>query len=357
MTLDDLRPAIAGASGRRAGAAGDPRLPGPRACRCFRLPGSSRCVRPASRRAPPAEPSSSTAKRFGQPGAVGQRQLGIELEQRLEHEPAARHLRMGKREPLGLQLEVAEQQQVDVERARAVPLPAEHPPLLDLDRLAQVEQLLGLQLRPDPDRRVQEVRLVEDLADGLRLVQGRDRLHLHPVLAKRRDGRAQVGLAIADVRAEAQVADAALTRPRSSSSLVGIGALVDDLDRHLLDRQRQRRLGLGGANAHRLAGEPLHQPLPDHVAEALERLVAALGRPQRDDVADLGVVDRVLEPVGEHRIAVGHVEADVDLEPLADLPLGLGDPVMRVDGEAANLDLDGTTQAQTLAVRLHGPGP
>ena len=77
------------------------------------------------------------------------------------------------------------------------------------------------------------------------------------------------------------------------------------------------------------------------MAEALERPVAALGRGQRDDVADLGVVDRVLEPVGEHRIAVGHVEADVDLEPLADLPLGLGDPVMGVDGEAANLDLDG----------------
>src|SRR5213078_1147520 len=81
----------------------------------------------------------------------------------------------------------------------------------------------------------------------------------------------------------------------------------------------------------------------------------ALGRAQRDDLTDLGIVDRVLEPVGQHRIAVGHIEADVDLEPLADLALGLRNSVMRVDGEAANLDLDG--RVKPLAVRLHGPGP
>jgi hypothetical protein len=97
-------------------------------------------------------------------------------------------------------------------------LPAKHPPLLELDRLAQVQQSLWLQLRPNPDRGVQEIRLVEDLADGLRLVQGLDCLHLHPVLAKRRHGRAG-GLAIADVGAEAQVA---LTLVRLLL-LVGIG--------------------------------------------------------------------------------------------------------------------------------------
>ena len=82
-----------------------------------------------------------------------------------------------------LELEVAEQQQVDVERSRAVALAAEHAPLLDLDRLAEVEQLLGLQLGADPDRGVQEVGLVEDLAHRLGLVQRRDRLDLHAVLA------------------------------------------------------------------------------------------------------------------------------------------------------------------------------
>ena len=94
---------------------------------------------------------------------------------------------------------------------------------------------------------------------------------------------------------------------------------MGDLDRDLLDAQRQRRLGLRGADPDRLAAEALDQPLADHLAEPLEGPVAALGRGQRDDVADLGVVDRVLEAVGEHRVAVGHVEGEVELEPLADL--------------------------------------
>ncbi len=42
---------------------------------------------------------------------------------------------------------LAEQQQVDVERPRAVPGPAEHPALLDLDRLAGVEQRLAARAR------------------------------------------------------------------------------------------------------------------------------------------------------------------------------------------------------------------
>ena len=54
------------------------------------------------------------------------------------------------RQALGVVLEVAEQQHVDVDRARAVARAAEHPPLLDLDRLADVEQLLGLERGADP---------------------------------------------------------------------------------------------------------------------------------------------------------------------------------------------------------------
>ena len=84
--------------------------------------------------------------------------------------------------------------------------PGEHPSLLDLDRLAEVEQRLGLELGADADRRVEEVGLVEDLADRLGLVQRGDRLDLDAVLAQQLDRRAQVGRAVADVRAEPQVA-------------------------------------------------------------------------------------------------------------------------------------------------------
>src|SRR6185295_14542287 len=80
--------------------------------------------------------------------------------------------------------------------------------------------------------------------------------------------------------------------------------------------------------------------------------VAALGRGEGDDVAHIGVVDRVLDPVGEHRVAVGHVEGDVELEPLPDLLLGVADPVVGVDRKAMQLDLD--PRLDPVVVRLHG---
>jgi hypothetical protein len=76
------------------------------------------------------------------------------------------------------------------------------------------------------------------------------------------------------------------------------------------------------------------------VAEALQGAVPALGGRERDDVGDLGVVDRVLQAIGQDRIAVGYVEADVDDQALADLLLGVGDAVVGVDREAVQLDLD-----------------
>ena len=175
---DPGRPAAGdrGASRRRDGAARHPRLSGPRAsgapARLARAAASGADGRQAPsralQRAHPLDrlPGPELRQRRREPRAVGQRQLGVELEQRLEHEAATRHLRVGQRQPVGLELQVAEQQQVQVERARAMPLPAEHPPLLDLDRLAEIEQVLGLQLGADPDRGVQEVGLVEDLPTG-----------------------------------------------------------------------------------------------------------------------------------------------------------------------------------------------
>src|SRR3954454_19186048 len=127
-----------------------------------------------------------------------------------------------------------------------------------------------------------------------------------------------------------------------------------DFDPALLDRQRQRRLGLRRPNSNRFAREALHQSLADHVAQSLQGLVAALGGSERDDVAHLGVVDGVLEPIGEHGVAVGHVEADVDLEALPDLALRLSDTVVRVGRKATNIDLDARVQA--FPVSLHEPG-
>ena len=91
---------------------------------------------------------------------------------------------MRQREPLGAQLDVAEEEQVEVDRPRAVARAAEVPAVLGLDRLADVQQLLGLERGPHPDRGVEEVGLVEDLPDRLRLVERGDRLDLDPVFAQ-----------------------------------------------------------------------------------------------------------------------------------------------------------------------------
>src|SRR5215210_4812352 len=85
-------------------------------------------------------------QRLGEPRAVREGEPPVELEERLEHEAATRHLRVGERQPVGLELQVSEQQQVDVEGARAVSRAGQHAPPLHLDRLAEVEQLLGLEL-------------------------------------------------------------------------------------------------------------------------------------------------------------------------------------------------------------------
>ena len=113
-----------------------------------------------------------------------------------------------------------------------------------------------------------------------------------------------------------------------------------DLDRHFLDGYRQRRLGLGRSHQHAGGPEAVDQRVGDRGAEPLQRAVGALGRDEGDRVADGAVVDRVLEPVGDRGVAVLEVEADVEDQPLAGLPLGLGDAVMGEDREAGDLDRD-----------------
>ena len=70
------------------------------------------------------------------------------------------------------------------------------PPQLPLDRLARVEQRLGLQRRLDPHDRVEELRLVEHLADRLGVVDRRRRQHPHadaPAARRPRPGGAPAG--------------------------------------------------------------------------------------------------------------------------------------------------------------------
>src|SRR5689334_25376349 len=83
--------------------------------------------------------------------------------------------------------------------------------VLCLDLLADVEERLRLEGGSDPDRAVEEVRLIEDLPHGLRLIERGGRLHLHPSGAQVLDRSPELGFAVADVRAEAEIAD-----PRSA---------------------------------------------------------------------------------------------------------------------------------------------
>ena len=126
MTLDDLRPADRGAPRRQAGDAGGPRLSGRGAAYAARG-----LARAASKRRPVGteqlerrNPLDPLARRqllpgVGETGAIGESELGVQLEQRREDEAAARHLAVRQAQPLVIELEVAEQQQVDVERPRS----------------------------------------------------------------------------------------------------------------------------------------------------------------------------------------------------------------------------------------------
>ena len=140
----------------------------------------------------------------GETRPVGQGQLRIQLEQRGEDEAAVVDLRVGQRQPLGGELDLAEQQQVDVERARAVTR-AQRPAALDLDRLADVEQRLRLEIGADPDAGVEKVGLLGDLPDRLRLVRRRDRLDGDRMVGQLLDRGAQMPGTVTDVRAETEI--------------------------------------------------------------------------------------------------------------------------------------------------------
>jgi hypothetical protein len=115
---------------------------------------------------------------------------------------------VGEGEAVTAVFEVAEQEQVDVEGAGAVAGGVEGAAALGLDRLAGVEQGLGVELSGDAQGGVEEVGLVEDLADRLGQVGGGDGLDLDALGGQQLDGGAEVGGGVAEVGAEAEVAGA-----------------------------------------------------------------------------------------------------------------------------------------------------
>ena len=122
---------------------------------------------------------------------------------------------MGKGEAVGAHLEVTKEQQIDVDRPGAMARPAQGAPVLRLDRLGDIQQLLRFERGPDSNRTVQKVGLIQDLANRLGLVQRGDRADLDAMAAQVLDRPAQVRLPIAEIRAETEIADA--QTPSSSS--------------------------------------------------------------------------------------------------------------------------------------------
>ncbi len=68
--------------------------------------------------------------------------------------------------------------------------------------------------------------------------------------------------------------------------------------------------------------------------------MGALLGDQRDQLADLGVVDRVLQRVGRGRVGLADVQSQVEHQTLADLTLGLAHAVVGVERESRDLDRD-----------------
>ena len=137
MTFDDLRPAIEGRPAGRLALRAIPDFPG----RAAPVLPPAWIGRAPSERAGRLDSLIATQRvqRIGQRRPIGKGQAGVELEQRLEHEATGSDLGVGKRETIRRQLEVVDEQQIDVERARSVARAARRAPALDLDRLAEVQ--------------------------------------------------------------------------------------------------------------------------------------------------------------------------------------------------------------------------
>ena len=261
MTLADVRPAIEARPAGELAVRAVPDYPGRRARRSSRRPGSSRCARGRTpNRAcngglgarhklgePRSGPLSGLKRRSprGQSSGVESQRSDpfhplplTQARQRLAQPACRRAATARARAPA---TGTSTKRRLDTSRCGRVSRsvsssrspsssrsmssgrgpcrgPPKRPALLDLDRLAGIEQRLGLEPGAASRHRVQEVRLVEDLAHRLGLVDRRDGLHLDPVLRQRLDRRPQVSGPVADVGAEAEVGESGVHEPPGASS-------------------------------------------------------------------------------------------------------------------------------------------
>ena len=125
---------------------------------------------------------------------------------------------MREGQPLGAELEIAEQEQVEIDRPRPMADAPGETPLRPLDRLADVEQGLGPDVGLHLHAGVEELALIEHLTHRLCLVHRGGRGHDDAVLRQGRDGGLEVAPAIAFVRAEAEVADRQASRQTSTDT-------------------------------------------------------------------------------------------------------------------------------------------
>ena len=138
---------------------------------------------------------------------------------------------------------------------------------------------------------------------------------LDAVLREALNSRLQVRAAVAEIRPQAQVA-AAQHGPGHAS-------------RQTSTETSPTGSAIGGSGlaalTHTAAGlVALQQVVGDGRAETLEGAVAALLGDEPDSVADLAVVDGVLDPVCDGRVGLAYVEPDVDQQSLPDFPFCLG---------------------------------
>jgi len=123
---------------------------------------------------------------------------------------------VGQAHALVVELELAEQQHVDVDRPGTVADAVLDAPELSLQALQGVEQLQCPQVGPHAQAGVEERRLVGHLPDGVGVVGGRGGEHLHAGAGEGEHGGLQLGAAIAEVAAEAEQPDALRAHPSAS---------------------------------------------------------------------------------------------------------------------------------------------
>ena len=265
------------------------------------------------------------------PAAAGHLEAGIELGERLENEAALVQARVRDAEPGLVDLPVAVQQEVEVERARPVlrrALALATEAALDLEQ--PVEQLAGGEGRHELECPVEEGRLLAG-ADELGLVEARDGDHRDPGAGgELGDGRTQGLLTVAEVRSERDVG------PHGASL----------------------------APERRYSGRPVRVPLPIAVVAAL--ICTAAGGAAAAPMATAG------EPLQGQEWWLGDVGADRATPPGPGVPLtivdtgvDLGHPELagRPDTVALNAqspggaaELRGTAAASLAAAPANGAG-